>query len=167
MRGSRPGQLAALGMIALSQAACASSLIPGPIEKRADGWVVRLDRMTEGGNAPPLGAGVFTVGTIYTPPDGERFLHLFLKIRNDAATKRIFHYDACDLDLGDGYVTPGIITNYNGPVRQIDATEPYDSGTENPRWLIFPYPDGRYPTRFRCGGATIDFPPLGAAARKQ
>jgi hypothetical protein len=161
MGRSRPEGLAALCMMALGQAACATNLIPGPIENHADGWVIRLDRMTEGGNSPPLGAGVFTVGTIYTPPDGDRFLHLFLKIRNDAAAKRTFHYEACDLDLGAGHVTPGIITNYNGPVRQIDGTESYDSGTENPRWLIFAYPEGRYPTRFRCGGATIDFPRLG------
>jgi len=128
--------------------------------------MVRLDSMTEGGNAPPVGAGMLTVGTIYTPPDGTRFLHLFTKVRNDATAKRTFHYDACDLDLGDGHVTPGLVTNYNGPVRQIDMAEAYESGEENPRWLIFAYPEGRYPTRLRCGGATIDFPPLGHEATK-
>jgi hypothetical protein len=167
MAGSRLPALAAI-FLALASAACAKSLIAQPIEKQADGWMVRLDSMTEGGNAPPLGAGVLTVGTIYEPPDGHRFLHLFLKIRNDATAKRTFRYDACDLDLGDAHVTPAVITNYNGPVRQIDTTESYDGGEESPRWLIFSYPDGRYPTRFRCGGATIDLPPLGpAGAAKQ
>jgi hypothetical protein len=161
MRGR---QLAALAL-PLAVAACATSLIPAPIEKQADGWTVRLDSMTEGGNAPPVGAGVFTVGTIYTPADGQRFLHMFLKIRNDAQAKRTFHYDACDLDLGEEHVTPGLVTNYNGPVRQIDVAEAYDSGEESPRWLIFSYPEGRYPTRFRCGGATIDLPPLGHASK--
>jgi hypothetical protein len=163
MRGYRLAGLA----LPLALAACATSLIPAPIEKQADGWTVRLDSMTEGGNAPPVGAGVFTVGTIYTPPDGQRFLHFFLKIRNDAAAKRTFRYDSCDLDLGEDHVTPGLITNYNGPVRQIDPTEAYDSGEESHRWLIFAYPEGRYPTRFRCGGATIDLPPLGRTASKQ
>jgi hypothetical protein len=160
-------RLAGLASVfALAVSACAKSLIPAPIEKQADGWNVRLDSMTEGGNAPPVGAGVFTVGTIYTPPDGTRFLHLFTKIRNDGAAKRDFHYDACELDLGDGYVAPGLITNYNGPVRQIDMTESYGAGEENPRWLVFAYPEGRYPTRLRCGGATIEFPPLGQAGNK-
>lgn len=151
-------------MLALS--ACARSLITAPIEKHGDGWNVRLDSMIEGGNAPPVGAGVFTPGTIYTPPDGTRFLHLFTTIRNDGAAKRAFHYDACELDLGDGHVTPGLATNYNGVVRQIEMTETYDGGEENPRRLVFAYPEGRYPTHFRCGGATIEFPPLGQAGNK-
>ena len=162
MRGSR---LAGLGF-SLALAGCATSLIQGPIEKQADGWTVRLDSMTEGGNAPPVGAGVLSVGTIYTPADGQRFLHLFLKVRNDAPVKRTFHYDSCDLDLGEAHVTPGLVTNYNGPVMQIDTAESYASGAENPRWLIFSYPEERYPTRFRCGGATIDFPVLGRTASK-
>jgi hypothetical protein len=159
------GRFGLLGF-AIALSACARSLIPSPIERQADGWMVRLDSMTEGGNAPPVGAGVFTVGTIYTPPDGQRFFHLFLKIRNDDTAKRTFHYDACNLDLGDASVTPGLVTNYNGPVVQIDMAEPYETGAEEPRWLIFSYPEGRYPTRFRCGGSTIDFPPLGHRADK-
>jgi hypothetical protein len=163
VRGSPLASVAlALGLFALP--ACAKNLLPAPVEKQADGWMVRLDSMTEGGNAPPVGAGLFTVGTIYTPPDGMRFLHFFTKIRNDASTPRPFHYDACDLDLGGASVTPGLVTNYNGPVMQIDMAEPYESGAEKPRWLIFAYPEGRYPTRLRCGGATIDFPGLGQQA---
>jgi hypothetical protein len=52
------------------------------------------------------GAGLLTVGTIYMPPDGHRFLHLFTKIRNDASATRTFHYGVCDLDLGGATSRP-------------------------------------------------------------
>jgi hypothetical protein len=142
---------------------CGTTLISHPIERQSDGWTVRLDRMAEGYDSPPLGAGLLTPGTIYKPDDGQRFLHLYLKIRNDAATRRPFHYDQCDLDLGDRHIEPGLVINYNGPVHEIPTPEAYDAGEESARWLIFSYPEHRYPTRLQCQALTIDFPPLSPA----
>ena len=113
---------------------CGTTLISHPIERQSDGWTVRLDRMAEGYDSPPLGAGLLTPGTIYKPDDGQRFLHLYLKIRNDAATRRPFHYDQCDLDLGDRHIEPGLVINYNGPVHEIPTPEALHP-TERASWL--------------------------------
>jgi hypothetical protein len=91
---------------------------------------------------------------------------VFLKIRNDAPTRRVFHYDGCDLDLSNDHVPTGLIINSGGIVRQIETTEPYEGGEQNSRWLIFSYPEGKYPTRLECGRVTIEFPPLGPEASK-
>jgi hypothetical protein len=148
----------------LALAACGTTLLAQPIERQADAWTIRLERMAEGFDSPPLGAGVFTPGTIYKPEDGQRFLHLFMKIRNEAPAPRTFSYEGCDLDLSDGRITPGVITNYNGVAQEIAKSESYSPGDEKSRWLIFSYPEGKYPTRLKCQSITIAFPPLGAAA---
>jgi hypothetical protein len=152
---------AACGVACATFAGSGTPLISRPIEQEADGWNLRLESMAEGYDSPPIGAGPLTGGTIYTPQDGQRFLHVLLKIRNESSSPRPFLYDACDVDMEGGFVRPGVVTSYNGVVRAVGPTESYGAGEENSRRLIFSYPNGKYPTRLRCDGVTIAFPPLG------
>jgi hypothetical protein len=148
-----------LSTAVLASIGCGTTLIGSDIERRADGWTIVLQYLRDGPNQiRPMGY------TVYEPPSGARFLHAYLKVRNDSAQTRVFGYDSCDLDLGDQSVVAGLITRYNGVMSEMDKSETYPPGDVNYRSLTFTYPEGRLPTRLKCGNVTFAVPQPAAAA---
>ena len=96
--------------------------------------------------------------TIYEPPSGERFLHAYIKFRNDSNESRVFSYDACGVDLDGIEVLPGMVTRYRGVMTKIEKNETYAPGEENSRNLTYNYPVGRLPSRIKCAHVTFDIP---------
>jgi hypothetical protein len=126
---------------------CATTLVSEPIERRADGWTITLDELTDGPNE------VGTLGGAYRPLPGMRFLHATFTFRNDSAQPRRFGYDACDLDLEQERLVPGFVA----PALGMDSkTETYAPGARMQRTLTFSYPEGRFPTRIKCAYVTFD-----------
>jgi hypothetical protein len=138
----------ALGALAAS---CAPALISDPVTRTGDGWTFVLERFSDGPNEiRPMGY------TVYEAERGQRLLHAWLRFRNDAAAPRVFGYDACDLDLDDRPVLPGLVVRYNGVASVMEKNERFAAGEENARHLVFSYPEGRLPARLQC--ATVSFP---------
>jgi hypothetical protein len=118
---------------------------------KGDGWTFILQRFSDGPNSiTPMGY------TEYEPERGQRFLHAWLKLRNEAAAPRLFGYDACALDLDGGNVLPSMVVRYNGVASVMEKNETYAPGEENARHLVFAYPEGKLPTHLQC--ATVSFP---------
>jgi hypothetical protein len=123
------------------------------VVRRTEDWTLTLQRVSDGPNyLAPIGY------TAYKPARGTRFIHTYLKIRNDAATLRGFGYDSCNLDLGEQRIVPSLVTNYYGVQDVVKGDEDYEAGESSHRMLTFSYPKGLNPTRLQCGGVT--FAPL-------
>jgi hypothetical protein len=150
-RWGRP--LLASVVLALAAApGCGTVLIGDAVTMRGDGWTLVLDRFADGPNQVTV-----TGYTQYEPERGQRFLHAYLRFRNDGPAPRMYGYDACDLDLdGGNTVLPSLVTRYNGVASVMDRNETYAPAEESARHLTFAYPEGKLPTRLRC--ATITFP---------
>jgi hypothetical protein len=147
--------LAGLAVSMLGAVGCATTttLISDPVTRQADGWSLKLERFSDGPNEiRPMGY------TVYEPHKGARFLHAWLRFRNDSGQTRLYGYDGCDLDLDGGQVLPGMVTRYMGVMSIIEKNESYPPGDENARRLTFSYPEGRRPTRLKCGLVTFEIP---------
>ena len=87
VRMPRASSVAALtlAITGLAVAGCGTVLVSEPIERRADGWTIILERLTDGPNTiRPMGY------TEYSPERGMRFLHATFKFRNDSPQPRPF-----------------------------------------------------------------------------
>ena len=140
-----------LGLLALS--GCGTVLYDVPATRQSDDWTITIRRHKDGPNSFPMGAGVN-----FVPADGQRLLYLTVSVRNDAAQKRDFSYDACDLDAGTVAVLPGLIDRDAAIHALADKVESYDPGEERGRRLIYSYPGGGFPTRVQCAHATFPLP---------
>jgi len=140
-----------LGLLALS--GCGTVLYDVPATRQSDDWTITIRRLKDGPNSFPMGAGVN-----FVPADGQRLLYLTVSVRNDAAQKRDFSYDACDLDAGTVAVLPGLIDRDAAIHALADKVESYDPGEERGRRLIYSYPGGGFPTRVQCAHATFPLP---------
>ncbi|HXI58568.1 MAG TPA: hypothetical protein VNO55_21015 [Polyangia bacterium] len=139
--------------VALLIAGCGTVVIRKEITRQADGWTIVLQRLRDGPNSVgPVG------NTVYHPEPGMRFIHAFLRFKNDDRQTRKFSYDACDLDLDDEFVVPAIVTRYNGLMSVIDKDESYPPADVSYRALAFSYPVGRFPKRLKCALMTFDIP---------
>ena len=152
-----PGRLSvatvasALAVAGVLAAGCATTLVSEPIERRGDGWTVILKRLTDGPNSiQPMGY------TQYLPRKGDRFLHATFKIRNDGPQPRQYSYDACDVDLEQDLILPGMVTRVMGVMSEMPKTETYGPGESSWRMLTYSYPVGRFPTRIKCAYVTFD-----------
>ena len=143
------GVFVCLGVLALG--GCGTVLYDVPATQRSDDWTITIKRLKDGPNSFPMG----TVN--FVPAEG-RLLYLTVSVRNDAATKREFSYDACDLDAGADVALPGIIDRDAGINALADKVESFDPGEERGRRLIYTYPANGFPTRVRCAHATFPLP---------
>jgi hypothetical protein len=151
---ARLAEIASLVLLALAAAGCGTTLISDAVTERGDGWTMVLDRFSDGPNSVrPMGY------TEYQPKSGQKFLHAWLRFRNDAGAPRTFGYDACDLDLeGGADVLPSLVVRYNGVATLMERNETYAPGEESARHLTFAYPEGKLPTRLRCATVTFAIP---------
>jgi hypothetical protein len=149
--------LAATALLALAATGCGTTIINETITRQQDGWVFELVRLTDGPNSQMVSDGINSQ-VRYLPPDGYRFLHVFIKIRNASKQKRVFSYDACDFDDGDDAVLPTLITRYMGLASQLDRNESFSPNEESRRLLVYPYPIDRMPTRLKCADVVFKIP---------
>ena len=148
------------GALALLAAGCGTVLVKEDVIRQGDGWTMVLQRLSDEPNSlGPIG------NTSYLPERGMRFIHAWVKFKNDSGRTRKFSYDACDLDLDDGFVVPAMVTRYNGLMSVIDKDETYPAADVSYRALTFSYPEGRMPTRLRCAHVTFDVPQAPVATR--
>jgi hypothetical protein len=136
---------------AVALAGCGTVLYEVPSTQRSDDWTITIKRLKDGPNRFPMGTVDFV------PAEG-RLLYVTVAVRNDAATKRDFSYDACDLDAGADFVLPGIIDRDAAINALAEKVESFDPGQERGRRLIYTYPATGFPTRLRCAHATFPFP---------
>jgi len=144
------GKAAVLAMAGLLCGGCAT--MPDVV-RTTEGWTLTLQRVSDGPNyVAPIGY------TAYKPAHGARFIHMYMKIRNDAAMLRGFGYDSCNLDLGEQRIVPSLVTISMGVLDVVKGDEDYEAGESSHRMLTFSYPKGLNPTRLQCGAVT--FAPL-------
>ena len=152
---------AVLALVGAALAGCAPALISEPVTERSDGWTFVLERFYDGPNEVHVSGY-----TAYEPERGQRFLHAYLKFRNDAAAPRAFGYDTCELDLDGGAVLPSLVVRYNGIAAVMEKNETYAPGEERARHLTFAYPEGKLPTRLQCAAVTFPIPRAAATAAR-
>ena len=139
-------------VLAFFVAGCSTVLMNVPTAQKADGWTISVLEVTDGPNW-------YSRGSItYRPGSGERFLWVTATFRNEAPLARNFSYDACDLDGGELAYVPVIVDRALFATAPADGVEPYRTGEERKRRLAFSYPDGRWPSRLRCGNTSFPFP---------
>jgi len=121
----------------------------------ADGWSIEVRVITGSIHSVQVsGEPAYAL-----PPDGSRWIWVFMNVRNGGTAPRVFGYDSCELPLGQTAVLP----SFAGSVVSLydDHKETFSPGEESYRRVIFAYPDGRYPTTFRCGNMLFQIPPKG------
>lgn len=138
----KPLWIAALLLIAAPS--CARVIINQPIDRRGDGWDVRLRMLSDGPNG-------YSEGNIhYYPGAGERFIWVALTLHNAAPIPRKFNFDRCDLDDGQQAVVP-VLIDADAFVNWTVNREPELAADETvTRRLIYSYPRNRSPTRLYC-----------------
>jgi hypothetical protein len=155
---SRVWRLAAGFVLLFAVAGCASTTFRGHLLGAADGWSIDVRAIMVGVEVQISGEPSYAV-----PPDGSRWIWVFMNVRNTAAAPRPFGYDSCELELDQGRVLP----SFAGSVISLfkDHQETYGPGEESHRRVIFAYPEGRYPTTFRCGNMLFRIPPHDGAGK--
>jgi hypothetical protein len=134
---------------------CGSTLYTGALKNERDAWTVVLTELRDGPNS-------YTHSNItYKPESGKRLLWVGLTLKNGETAPRRFNYEACELDLGSEGVIPGLVT-YTVVMGNsvMDKEVEFAAGEEKKRYLAFPYPKDRLPTRFSCAGIPIALPKL-------
>jgi hypothetical protein len=137
---------------------CAESILQRPASASAGAWNIATKDVLDGANAYSTGT------TTFEPQDGQRFLWVEVELTNTSPQKRRFNWDRCDLDDGADAYLPGVVVERTGlgsaPVAGVEILAP---GDKLDRWLIFSYPEKKWPTRLKCGDVVV---PLALASGK-
>jgi hypothetical protein len=137
--------------LALSAAACGTTLMNQRVEAKAKDWNIAVTEVSDGPNRYNMGGNV-----TYVPGDDERFLWVSVAIRNDRAAEQTFTYDRCGLDLDSREVLPSVVDRAWVILSEIhDKQDDVKPGEVVTRRLVFSYPENRYPTRLTCGEAVL------------
>ncbi len=147
----RLGAVLALAVAAGAVGGCIGFIMRGDVVRQDAGWTITLEALKDGPNSLQTGGD----GTYAVPPKGLRFLWAWVKIRNDLNATRVFGYDSCDMDLDDDAVLPSIVGWLFGTIdERRRAMRPARRATA----ASSSYPNGRLPTRIRCGNTIFDVP---------
>lgn len=150
LTGRSSGALAVA--LLLFASGCGQSILQRPASASAGAWNIKTEDVLDGVNAYNTAAGSFEPGA------GQRFLWVEVKLTNISPQKRRFNWDRCDLDDGSDAYLPGVVVERSGigsaPVAGVEILAP---GDKLDRWLIFSYPEKKYPTRLKCGDVVIPF----------
>lgn len=150
MRAMRLVSMMALtGMCLGGFLACTSVLMNGPVEKRAEGWIITLGQVREGPNEY-VGEGVRV-----NPRRGEKLIWTVVTVKSELGQEETFSYESCALDLKGQWFKPYIIDRNEEANSVADRAEPYKPGQERTRRLIFSYPKEYRPTRMKCNAIVI------------
>jgi hypothetical protein len=132
--------------IAVVGSGCAQTLMERPVPFRSDDrWSFVVKKVTDG----PHGFTALNA-TKFVPEKNQRFLWVYLSLRNDAPTEREFDFGRCDLELGDDRSLPlwvGLAMSMDGEMPRKPRLK---AGETIERKLVFGYPKDRLPTTFSC-----------------
>jgi hypothetical protein len=144
----------AIALLSLASG-CGTTLFAGSIKNQGDGWTVDLTEVRDGPNS-------YQHGTVrYHPESGERLIWVGLTLTNATPAPRRFNFEACELDLGSEAALPGLVTYTVVMANSVMDKEIEVAPNEAvKRYLAFPYPKDRLPTRLSCGGIPIALPRL-------
>ena len=131
--------------------ACGTTLWQGRMAHATDDWTFEISEYKDGPNA-----WTRPDNTTFKAADGERFLWVKLKIRNNSQRPRSLNVQTCSLDLDANAALPGLALYEGILVGQVDLQKNFDPGEEIERKLAWSYPEGRWPHRLTCAG--VDFP---------
>jgi Domain of unknown function (DUF4352) len=144
----------ALSSLVLSLGACARTVMDQPVNRVGDDWTLVVRKVTDGPN------GIDQGNVILKPKAGDRFIWISLTLRNDQRQPRKFNFDRCDLDMGENAVVPGVVTHdmVIGYPSSMNREPELAPGESINRRIIFPYPQGRSPTRLNCAPMVFPLP---------
>lgn len=159
-KGNQTMRRVLLLVFLLGLSACFKMLMTQPVERAAKGWTVTLVNYRDGPDSYQPTPTPFTSDVRTLAEDEERFLWVFLNVRNDQASPRVFTYDRCDLDLGTQAILP-VIVAYDGFISDYtDKAEEYKAGERKVRKLVYSYPRTQFPKRLRCTDFEFALPPV-------
>jgi len=129
---------------------CSSTLMNQPVHSEARGWEVTVREVSDGPNSLNVEM------RRYVPADGDRFIHVFLTLKNASGAKREWNWPRCDLDHGSDSVVPTLDLYDTLILAPVGAVESVDAGDKIERRIVFAFPqDGPLPTRLRCGEVVV------------
>ncbi|MBN2574203.1 MAG: hypothetical protein JXP73_06540 [Deltaproteobacteria bacterium] len=150
MRAMRPfGMNALVGTWLVGFAACSSVLMSGPVEKRAEGWIIILGQVREGPDQY-VGEGVRV-----NPGRGEKLIWTVVTVKSELGQEETFSYETCALDAKGQWFPPYIVDRNEEAASVADRSETFQPGQERTRRLIFSYPKEYRPTRMKCGAIVL------------
>jgi hypothetical protein len=130
---------------------CGTTLWQGRMAHGTDDWTFEISEYKDGPNS-----WTRPDNTTFKPADGERFLWVKLKIRNNSQRPRSLNVQTCSLDLDGNAALPGLALYDGIVVGQVDLQKNFDPGEVIERKLAWSYPQDRWPHRLTCAG--VDFP---------
>jgi hypothetical protein len=135
-------------------AACGgTTLINQRIETKGNGFTLAVVEVTDGPDTYEQGL------QRRVPDDGVRFLWFKIRVRNDRTTAQVFNYQRCDIDFGEHAVMPNFVDMDKIVNILVESGEEKLSPSEEvSRNLIFAFPEGKYPTRLKCGELSVRLP---------
>ncbi len=129
---------------------CGSTLMKQRVETTGHEWQLAVREVQDGPNS--MAVQNFN----YKPGSDERFLHVWVTLRNLSSQKRKWNWPRCGLDHGDKEFLPSFVLLdmiVNAPAEEV---QDLDAGEEIERRVVFTYPDeGPLPTRLTCGELVI------------
>lgn len=129
---------------------CSSTLMNQPVHSEARGWEVTVREVSDGPNSLNVEA------RRYVPADGDRFIHVFLTLKNTSGAKREWNWPRCDLDHGSDSVLPTLDLYDTLILAPVGAVESVDAGDMIERRIVFAFPEaGPLPTRLRCADVVV------------
>lgn len=144
---------AATVLACMLASACGTTLWQGHMAHATDDWTFEISEYNDGPNSwsrPDR--------TTFKPADGERFLWIKMKIRNNSPRPRSLNVQTCSLDLDGNATLPGLSLYYGIVVGQMDMQKNFDPGEEIERKLAWTYPEDRWPNRLTCAGVHFPLP---------
>lgn len=129
---------------------CGSTLMNQRVEGSAEGWQIVVTEVSDGPDS------ISYHNIEHTSGDDERFIHVFLVLKNLSGQARKWNWPRCDLDHGSDRYLPTIYMYdmiVNAPAEEV---EELDAGEDIARRIIFTYPDSDpLPTRLQCGDVVV------------
>src|SRR5712691_5898071 len=130
-----------------------TTLLHQQIETKAKGFSLVVTEITDGPNSYERGLERIK------PEGGLRFLWFKIRLRNELAAGQTFNYDRCDIDVDGHAILPNLVDMDKFVNLLVESKEDkLAAGEEISRKMIFAFPDGKFPTRLRCGDLVLKLP---------
>jgi hypothetical protein len=141
-----------LSLALVGVTACGSTVLKNPVEGRGEGAELVVRKMKDG-------PGRFeTSGTVFRAASGDRFLHLWVKLKNLSAEERAWDWTRCGLIGSVGSFELSVILFDMMVSAEAPRTTELGGHEEVGRHLVFAYPDDdTLPTKLVCGDLVVSF----------
>jgi hypothetical protein len=142
----------ALSLILVGVTGCGSTVLKNPVEGRGEGAELVVRKMKDGPDR------FETSGTVFRAASGDRFLHLWVKLKNLSAEERAWDWTRCGLIGSVGSFELSVILFDMVVSAEAPRITKLGSHEEVGRHLVFAYPDDdTLPTKLVCGDVAVSF----------